>query len=305
MTTASLWSWLSRVSGGDGLEPDAFLSSSLQHTTVLLPAPLCIPCSLLLWQLLQGIFLVPIKNCHPQLPSLDCPLPALPAWAALLEPRLLQIEPGPSPQALLLLLEESQALECCCLVMPAEARHAQEAAQFLSVFSAGKFTGNEGSGESRKSSSSSLLTWREPCHPAHSCEQFFSSASSSAPDGPRESTFCFCRLQGIPSSLSLPCWDNLWLWATGRKWSGCPGCSCLSQVESGVFDGRQNNVWGHPPLLGPARARGEPEGLCLSASVGQRRGSPPVELHLLMVAVSHSPRMLRSSAMLCCGDCSS
>lgn len=129
------------------MEPDMFLSPSLLHTTALLPAPLRIPCSLLLWQLLQGMFLVPIENCHPQLPSLGCPLSALPTWAALPEPRLLHIEPGPSPQALRLLLEESWALECCCLVMPAAAKHAQEAAQFLSVFSAGKFTGNEGSAE--------------------------------------------------------------------------------------------------------------------------------------------------------------
>lgn len=65
------------------------LSPSLLHTAMLLPGPLRIPCSFPLWQLLQGIFLVPITNCHPQLPSSGCPLPAPSVQTALEELGLL------------------------------------------------------------------------------------------------------------------------------------------------------------------------------------------------------------------------
>lgn len=50
-------------------EPDMLLSPSLLDTATLLPGPLCIPCSLPIWQLLQGMFLVPCQPCRPGLRS--------------------------------------------------------------------------------------------------------------------------------------------------------------------------------------------------------------------------------------------
>lgn len=88
-------------------EPDMLLSPSLLDTATLLPGPLCIPCSLPIWQLLQGLFLVPITNCHRQLPSLGCPLPALPTQAALKELGSLLVSLGSLLQMLLLLLKQS------------------------------------------------------------------------------------------------------------------------------------------------------------------------------------------------------
>lgn len=126
------------------VEPDMLLSPSLLHTATLLPGPLCISCSPPPRQLLQGMFLVPVTNRHPQLPSLGCPLPAPPARAALEEPGSLLTSLGSLSQTLLLLLERSWAFSCCFLVGPAAAEHAGDAAEFLSVFSAGKFTGSEG-----------------------------------------------------------------------------------------------------------------------------------------------------------------
>lgn len=97
------------------VEPDMLLSPSLCAATFL-PSLLCIPCSLPLWQLLKGMFLIPAVNHRPQLPSLGCPLPAPPARAVPEEPGLLLTILGSWLQTFLLLLEQTWAFSGCFLV---------------------------------------------------------------------------------------------------------------------------------------------------------------------------------------------
>lgn len=163
--------------------------------------------------------------------------------------------------------------------------------------------GNKGSAEVGRAAL--LLSWpgRSPGTPA-ACvsSEPFSSASVSASDGPGSPLFVSvgCKASLIPSSCPTGAISgseqqagsglNAQVALILAKWS--LECLIKGRTMFGAHTGASHLC------LGPAWARGEPEGLCLSASVGQRRGVPHGELHLLVVAVSHSSQMPRDGAML-------
>lgn len=145
-------------------------------------------------------------------------------------------------------------------------------------------------------SSSSLLAWKEPWYPAAPVGSagltlFF--CLKLCPRWTWEPTFCFCRLQSISNSHSLPYWNNLWLWATGRKGLDAQvafvlakwnlKCSIEGRTVFGVH-------WGQPPLLGTCMGYGGAKRpLSISLCWAEEGGVLPVELHQLVVAISHSP----------------
>lgn len=162
--------------------------------------------------------------------------------------------------------------------------------------------GNKGSAEAGRAA---LLSWpgRSPGTPAAPMSsEPFSSASSSAPNGPGSPLFVSvgCKASLIPS----PCPTGTISGSGQQAGSGLDAqvalvlakwsmeCLIKGRTVFGAHTGASHLC------LGPAWARGEPKGLCLSGSVGQSRRVPHVELHLPMVAVSHSSQTLRDAAML-------